>query len=142
MANKHIKTQEQFIAELNFKTKYCRNFRPPSFEKINTAVLEHVRGAYPSGKYILSHWKVGVTNNPLIRYGQNRDKLKAAHLKHFKCFDAESLELAELCEKHWCDSGMDRCASQELDQPDSHYVYVFMLPVSERKMKLKPVILS
>ncbi|MFK7798143.1 MAG: hypothetical protein AB8E82_11865 [Aureispira sp.] len=101
-----------------------------SEEKLIKAIQKHIKSQYSKSRLnaeIYKKWKVGVTNNPDVRYKQNLPKGKI-RLTYWKCWDANTKNRALKVEKAFCQKGFSRCISTGFEADDSKFVYVFRVP--------------
>lgn len=87
-------------------------------------------------KEIYKKWKIGVTNNPDRRYNENLPT-GGKVLKNWRCWNAEKKNRALKVEKTFCDKGFDRCQNTNFETDKSIYIYVFIIPIKNRKPKKK-----
>ena len=95
--------------------------------EIQQYVKNNTKKGIKLSKDVYKKWKVGVTNNPYRRYGENLPKGKK-RLTYWQCWQSESKIQAEEIESYFCQKGFSKCSNKYNEQENTIYVYVFLIP--------------
>ena len=96
---------------------------------IKTKITNHIKKSMGSKNPILKKWYVGITNDEKRRNAEHRTRL--IDIKHWKCFDAETLLNANQIEAYFSELGTSNLPSKNGANKTSTYVYVFKKPFTK-----------